>query len=422
MDELTFCGFSNIDISNQIVVIGSQSIACGISRANQAISVYRGETLILDCTMPSTGLAQFPTVVAAEPTLHDESFDGFGSEETYTIVVGTESPIAGFVDNGILTSFDMNDIWCIVPMDGSVVADDWAGPHTNFSVSQKKTTVKKRYDIKLLPEDLLPKTVAKNADVQKAQRKSQSAADTAQRTANTAQRAADTAQRTADNAESAADNAKSAADAAQRTANTAKSTADTAKSTANTAKSAADNANSTAWSAFETAGNAKNRVIDLESRVLTDEGAIRQAQSTANNALDRAISVQDIANNATTTASYAANVAANAIRMGVTNATVGQIIKVKTVDVNGNPTAWEPTDMPEYELPVATSEALGGVKPVAKTSAMSQDVGVDDNGKLYTIPGETLPKVTTSDNGKFMRVVNGAWTAAEIQNANGEEF
>ena len=30
--------------------------------------------------------------------------------------------------------------------------------------------------------------------------------------------------------------------------------------------------------------------------------------------------------------------------------------------------------------------------------------------------------VTTSDNGKFLRVVNGAWAAAEIQNANGEEF
>lgn len=30
--------------------------------------------------------------------------------------------------------------------------------------------------------------------------------------------------------------------------------------------------------------------------------------------------------------------------------------------------------------------------------------------------------VTTSDNGKFLRVVNGAWAASEIQNANGEEF
>lgn len=41
----------------------------------------------------------------------------------------------------------------------------------------------------------------------------------------------------------------------------------------------------------------------------------------------------------------------------------------------------------EYTLPVATSTTLGGVKPVSKTSEMSQDVGVDENGKLYTVPG-----------------------------------
>lgn len=39
-----------------------------------------------------------------------------------------------------------------------------------------------------------------------------------------------------------------------------------------------------------------------------------------------------------------------------------------------------------YTLPVATSTTLGGVKPVSKTSEMTQDVGVDSNGKLYTIP------------------------------------
>ena len=33
-----------------------------------------------------------------------------------------------------------------------------------------------------------------------------------------------------------------------------------------------------------------------------------------------------------------------------------------------------------------------------------------------------LPTVTTSDNGKFLRVVNGAWAAVEIANANGGSF
>lgn len=33
-----------------------------------------------------------------------------------------------------------------------------------------------------------------------------------------------------------------------------------------------------------------------------------------------------------------------------------------------------------------------------------------------------LPTVTATDNGKFLRVVSGAWAAAEIPNANGGSF
>ena len=40
-----------------------------------------------------------------------------------------------------------------------------------------------------------------------------------------------------------------------------------------------------------------------------------------------------------------------------------------------------------YTLPVATAETLGGVMPAEKTEAMTQAVGVDSNGRLYTEPG-----------------------------------
>ena len=191
-------------------------------------------------------------------------------------------------------------------------------------------------------------------------------------------------------------------------------------------------------------------------------------------------------------------------------------------------------------IPVASSTTLGGVKPVAKTSDMTQSVGVDANGALYTAPGgggtgsgdmlksvydptgtveqaggipdyvannapvvsvngktgavklvkadiglsqvanvkqysaknpppypvtsvngqtgdvvvegtqilvdgilegdgtgnifaaetvqaelldvEVLPTVTTADNGKFLRVVNGVWAVAEVDNASGVSF
>ena len=39
-------------------------------------------------------------------------------------------------------------------------------------------------------------------------------------------------------------------------------------------------------------------------------------------------------------------------------------------------------------LPVASPTQLGGVKPVAKTDAMTRNVGVDDSGGLYTEPAE----------------------------------
>lgn len=60
-----------------------------------------------------------------------------------------------------------------------------------------------------------------------------------------------------------------------------------------------------------------------------------------------------------------------------------------------------------YELSVATADTLGGVRPVAKTGAMTQPVGVDTAGRLYTVPcsggGDgSGSSVTGSDN--YIRV------------------
>lgn len=73
--------------------------------------------------------------------------------------------------------------------------------------------------------------------------------------------------------------------------------------------------------------------------------------------------------------------------MDVTGAKVGQIAKITAVDGTGKPTGWEPVDMPSggtYTLPIASPTVLGGVKPIAKTDAMTQGVGVDDAGALWT--------------------------------------
>lgn len=60
------------------------------------------------------------------------------------------------------------------------------------------------------------------------------------------------------------------------------------------------------------------------------------------------------------------------LSLGLAGAAVGQIAKITAVDADGKPTAWSPVDMPSG-----------------------------------------LPTVTAADNGKFMRVVSGAWAAAE---------
>ena len=58
----------------------------------------------------------------------------------------------------------------------------------------------------------------------------------------------------------------------------------------------------------------------------------------------------------------------------------------------------------------------GTTQPTGDTHPVWIDPGGEhDDGGL-------LPAVTAADNGKFMRVVSGAWAAAEISSANGVSF
>lgn len=87
-----------------------------------------------------------------------------------------------------------------------------------------------------------------------------------------------------------------------------------------------------------------------------------------------------------------------------------------TTDVNANTTARHShsnksvldqiTKVPmDYTLPTASASVLGGVKPVEKTSAMTQSVGVDANGRLYTAPG--------SSGGGGATITIKTWTEAD---------
>ena len=60
--------------------------------------------------------------------------------------------------------------------------------------------------------------------------------------------------------------------------------------------------------------------------------------------------------------------------------------------------------------------------PSTLTGTAGQVLTKTANGQEWKDAAKELPTVTTADNGKFLRVVNGAWTASSISDANGVSF
>ena len=60
--------------------------------------------------------------------------------------------------------------------------------------------------------------------------------------------------------------------------------------------------------------------------------------------------------------------------------------------------------------------------PSTLTGTAGQVLTKTADGQEWKDAAKELPVVTTADNGKFLRVVNGAWAAVSIANANGGSF
>lgn len=90
------------------------------------------------------------------------------------------------------------------------------------------------------------------------------------------------------------------------------------------------------------------------------------------------------------------------------SAHTGAEIDQAVSDVQNNKAAWSSKPQPSATTPKAPGTASAGSE-----SAYARGDHVH--------PKE-LPAVTASDNGKFLRVVSGAWAAAEIASANGGSF
>ena len=107
----------------------------------------------------------------------------------------------------------------------------------------------------------------------------------------------------------------------------------------------------------------------------------------------------------------------------VNNATL--TIRRNSVDV-GSFTANSANDV-NIDINVPTDKSdigLGNVDNVKQYSASNPPPYpvTSVNGETGDITIREVPVVTTTDNGKFLRVVNGAWTAVAIADANGVKF
>lgn len=90
------------------------------------------------------------------------------------------------------------------------------------------------------------------------------------------------------------------------------------------------------------------------------------------------------------------------------SAHTGAEIDQAVSDVQNNKAAWSSKPQPSDTKPKAPGTASAG----------SEDAYARGD---HVHPRE-LPNVTTADNGKFLRVVSGAWAAVRIANANGGSF
>ena len=107
----------------------------------------------------------------------------------------------------------------------------------------------------------------------------------------------------------------------------------------------------------------------------------------------------------------------------VNNATL--TIRRNSVDV-GSFTANSANDV-NIDINVPTDKSdigLGNVDNVKQYSASNPPPYpvTSVNGATGAVTVREVPAVTTSDNGKFLRVVNGVWSAATVDNANGVSF
>ena len=207
-----------------------------INRSRIAYKDYLGEETVTETKVLVDGtLSEQGTL-----TLKDPSFTRFVAGEEYKVTIdGTTQTLTAISNNGVVGITNVINFEnpgenyfavSVNPKNGQPICSA-GGTYVGktISISQTKTTTTKKYDIKKVPQELIPDTIARSADVAKVKTKADDAFNKA-----------DAAQVAADNAWTDATNAQNTANAAQNTANAAKTTAENAQNTANRAATKSD--------------------------------------------------------------------------------------------------------------------------------------------------------------------------------------
>ena len=158
-----------------------------IMRNRVAYKDYLGEETVTTTTLLCSGTITEDhvesngnlTIIQTFLTIKDSNFSGFVLGEEYDVTFDNETlkmtayslqgqTILGTVPASITSVEEMPDnTWFITAQSSQVVLMQKGTSllNKNISVSKSKTVTKKKYDIKKIPEYLLPDTIAKKKDI-----------------------------------------------------------------------------------------------------------------------------------------------------------------------------------------------------------------------------------------------------------------
>lgn len=102
------------------------------------------------------------------------------------------------------------------------------------------------------------------------------------------------------------------------------------------------------------------------------------------------------------------------------SAHTGAEIDQAVADVQNNKAAWSSKPQPSATTPKAPGTASAGSESAYARGDHVHPEPESIEADLVEIA--ELPQVSSTDEGKFLRVVDGVWSAATVLDANGESF